>query len=214
MHQRMTLSILAVSMMLTGMSCVQQPDSVAPPLPTAETESGGEDTVVLVRLETSKGDIDIAVHSAWAPNGSARFLELVGNGFYDECRFFRVLPGFMVQVGINGDPQVHSQWGDNTIQDDPVLESNLPGFVTFAKTSLPNSRSTQFFINYGRNASLDSQRFAPFGQVVAGMDVALAITAEYRESPNQGAIQQVGNKYLAGQFPHLDFIKKAYVVQE
>jgi peptidyl-prolyl cis-trans isomerase A (cyclophilin A) len=216
MHRRMTLSVLAVSVMLTGMSCVKLSDVGAPPIPTAEAIPGGNvsDDTFLVRLETSKGNIDIEVHPAWAPNGAARFRELVEIGFYDECRFFRVLPNFMAQVGMNGDPQLHAKWSENTIKDDPVLESNLPGYVTFAKTGLPNSRSTQFFINYKDNSQLDSDRFAPFGKVVSGMDIALAINAEYRERPDQNAIRQIGNEYLKGQFPNLDFIKKAYVMQE
>ncbi|NQV22991.1 MAG: peptidylprolyl isomerase [Rhodopirellula sp.] len=199
------------------MSCVKRSDVGAPPVPTAEAlnnRSGGSSTEsILVRLETSKGDIDIAVHPDWAPVGVERFLKLVDIGFYDECRFFRVLPNFMVQVGMNGDPKLHAKWSDNTIQDDPVIESNQRGYVTFAKSGLPNSRSTQFFINYKDNSQLDSDRFAPFGKVVSGMDVALAINAEYRERPDQNAIRQVGNDYLKSQFPKLDFIKKAYVVQ-
>jgi len=215
MHRRMTLSVLAVSVMLTGMSCVNRSDVGAPPVPTAEAVPGGgvADDTFLVRLETSKGNIDIEVHPAWAPNGAARFRELVEIGFYNGCRFFRVVPDFMVQVGMNGDPALHSQWSENTIDDDPVLESNLPGYVTFAKTGLPNSRSTQFFINYGNNASLDGQRFAPFGKVVAGMDIALSIEAKYREMPDQNAIRSAGNEYLKIEFPDLDFIRKASVVQ-
>jgi len=215
MHRRMTLSVLAVSVMLTGMSCVNRSDVGAPPVPTAEAVPGGgvADDTFLVRLETSKGDIDIEVHPAWAPKGAARFRELVELGFYNDCRFFRVVPDFMVQVGMNGDPKLHAEWSENTIDDDPVLESNLPGYVTFAKTGLPNSRSTQFFINYGNNASLDGQRFAPFGKVVAGMDVALSIESKYREMPDQNAIRSAGNEYLKSEFPELDFIKKASVVQ-
>jgi cyclophilin family peptidyl-prolyl cis-trans isomerase len=135
-------------------------------------------------------------------------------GFYDECRFFRVLPDFMVQVGMNGDPQLHSKWADNTIQDDPVIESNHRGYVTFAKTGLPNSRSTQFFINYGDNSRLDRDRFAPFGKVIAGMDVASNIESKYREQPDQNAIRTMGNQYLTSQFPDLDFIQKAYILGE
>lgn len=216
MHRRMTLSVLAVSVMLTGMSCEKRSDVGAPPVPTAEAVPGSSESAetFLVRLETSKGDIDIEVHPDWAPIGAARFRELVEIGFYDECRFFRVVPNFMVQVGMNGDPQLHAKWSENTIKDDPVLQSNLPGYVTFAKTGLPNSRSTQFFINYKDNSQLDSDRFAPFGKVVSGMDVALSINAEYRERPDQNAIRQLGNEYLKSQFPNLDFIRKAYVVEE
>ena len=214
MHRRITLSVLAISVMLTGMSCVKRSDVGAPPIPTAEATSGGvADETFIVRLETSKGDIDIEVHPAWAPKGAQRFRELVEIGFYDECRFFRVVPNFMVQVGMNGDPALHAKWSENTINDDPVLQSNLPGYVTFAKTGLPNSRSTQFFINYKDNSQLDADRFAPFGKVVAGMDVALAIEAKYRELPDQNAIRSAGNQYLKSQFPDLDFIKKASVVQ-
>tara|TARA_R110002072_G_scaffold303140_2_gene495674 strand:+ start:46995 stop:47630 length:636 start_codon:yes stop_codon:yes gene_type:complete len=210
----MTLSILAISVMLTGMSCVKRSDVGAPPIPTADaTSSGVAAEPFLVRLETSKGDIDIEVHPEWAPKGAERFRKLVEIGFYDECRFFRVVPNFMVQVGMNGDPALHAKWSENTIKDDPVLQSNLPGFVTFAKTGLPNSRSTQFFINYKDNSSLDADRFAPFGKVVAGMDVALSINAKYRELPDQNAIRSAGNEYLKSQFPDLDFIKKASVVQ-
>ena len=215
MHRRMTLSVLAISVMLTGMSCVNRSDVGAPPIPTAESTSGGiADETFLVRLETSKGNIDIEVHPAWAPKGAERFRKLVEIGFYDECRFFRVIPDFMVQVGMNGDPGLHAKWSESTINDDPVLESNLPGYVTFAKTGLPNSRSTQFFINYKNNASsLDGQRFAPFGKVVSGMDVALSINARYRELPDQNAIRSAGNEYLKSEFPDLDFIKKASVVR-
>ncbi|MDA0809698.1 MAG: peptidylprolyl isomerase [Planctomycetota bacterium] len=196
------------------MSCVKRSDVGAPPIPTAEATSGGvADETFIVRLETSKGDIDIEVHPAWAPKGAERFRKLVEIGFYDECRFFRVDPNFMVQVGMNGDPALHAKWSENTIKDDPVLQSNLPGFVTFAKTGLPNSRSTQFFINYKDNSQLDADRFAPFGKVVSGMDVALAIEAKYRELPDQNAIRSAGNDYLKSQFPDLDFIKKASVVQ-
>jgi peptidyl-prolyl cis-trans isomerase A (cyclophilin A) len=212
MHRRMTLSVLAVSVMLTGMSCVNRSDVGTPPIPTADAGpgSGVADDTFIVRLETSKGNIDIEVHPAWAPKGAARFRELVDIGFYNECRFFRVMPGFMVQVGMNGDPSLHAKWSNNTIDDDPVLESNLPGYVTFAKTGLPNSRSTQFFINYKNNSQLDGDRFAPFGKVVAGMDIALA---RYRELPDQNAIRSVGNEYLKSEFPDLDFIQKASVVQ-
>ena len=218
MHQRMTLSVLAVSLMLTGMSCTKRSDVGAPPVPVAEARGGGQsdaggDTFV-VRLETSKGNIDIEVHPSWAPEGAKRFRELVDIGFYNECRFFRVMPDFMVQVGMNGDPNLHAQWADNTIPDDPVIKSNQRGYVTFAKTGLPNSRSTQFFINYKDNSRLDRDRFAPFGKVVAGMDVASNINSEYRELPDQNMIRQAGNVYLENQFPNLDFIKKAYVLGE
>src|SRR5581483_8622008 len=126
--------------------------------------------VYKVNVETSKGPFVIEVHRDWAPIGADRFYNLVKNGFYDDTRFFRVLDGFMAQIGINGNPSIQSNWRTATIKDDPVKESNKRGYVTFAKSSAPNSRSTQIFINFADNAALDAQGFAPIGQVVGGMD--------------------------------------------
>jgi len=127
---------------------------------------GGEEGAYRVLLQTSNGAFVIEVHQDWAPHGAARFRELVEAGFYDDCRFFRVIRGFMAQVGINGDPAVQAEWRDKTIPDDPVVESNTRGRVTFA-TSGPNSRTCQFFINFDdKNRRLDPDGFAPFGEVI------------------------------------------------
>lgn len=168
-------------------------------------------------FDTSKGPIVIEVHRAWAPVGADRFYNLVKNGFYDDTRFFRVLDGFMAQIGINGNPSIQSNWRTATIQDDPVKESNKRGYVTFAKSGAPNSRSTQIFINYRDNSSLDRQGFAPFGQVVSGMDVVDKLYSGYGEGapsgrgPEQGKIQAEGNAYLVKDFPKLDYVKKAMI---
>ena len=163
-----------------------------------------------VKFDSSAGPFVVEVHRAWAPNAADHFYTLVKNGFYDEARFFRVVPNFMVQFGINADPAVQAKF-KNSIQDDPVKESNKRGYVTFAQTSAPNSRSTQIFVNFKDNSFLDSQRFAPFGQVTSGMDAVDKITAEYGEKPNQGSIQAEGNKYLKASFPKMDYVKKATI---
>jgi len=163
-----------------------------------------------VKFDASTGPFVVEVHRAWAPNAADHFYTLVKNGFYDEARFFRVVPNFMVQFGINADPSVQAKWR-NSIKDDPVKESNKRGYVTFAQTSAPNSRSTQIFVNFKDNSFLDSQRFAPFGQVTSGMDNVDKITPEYGEKPNQGSIQSQGNTYLKAQFPKLDYVKKATI---
>ncbi|MEZ6033736.1 MAG: peptidylprolyl isomerase [Planctomycetaceae bacterium] len=165
-----------------------------------------------VLFETSKGNFTIEVHRDWAPNGADRFYKLVESGFYDDCRFFRVLPGFMVQWGINGDPEIQKNWVQATIKDDPVLKSNKRGLITYAKSGQPNSRTSQIFINYGDNSRLDRDGFAPFGEVIDGMDVVDAINAQYREQPQQRLIQSSGNKYLNQKFPKLDYIKQATLV--
>ncbi len=142
-----------------------------------------------VRFETSAGDFVMEVTRKWAPVGADHFYRLVRQGFYDECRFFRVVPNFVVQFGINGDPRIQEQIGRTTIPDDPVVASNMRGFVTYAKTNAPDSRTTQLFINLADNARLDEMGFAPFGRIVEGMDVVDRITSKYGQSPNQGLIQ-------------------------
>jgi len=167
-------------------------------------------------LDTSKGAIVITVHRDWAPLGADRFFNLVKNGFYDDVRFFRVIPGFMAQFGIHGNPTVAAAWRPAQIKDDPVKQSNKRGFVTFA-TAGPNTRTTQLFINFGDNAGLDKQGFAPFGEVTTGMDVVDKIYSGYGEGaprgkgPDQGRTQSEGNAYLTKEFPRLDYIKSATI---
>lgn len=165
-----------------------------------------------VLFQTSAGDFTVEVERELAPNGVDRFYNLVRHGFYDEQRFFRVLPGFVVQWGMHADPAVTAQWQTATIPDDPVKGSNTPGTLTFAKTGAPNSRSTQLFINLGDNsAGLDRQGFAPFGRVVDGMDAVQAINSEHGQTPNQQQIGMRGNEYLKAEFPALDYIKRARI---
>ncbi len=166
-----------------------------------------------VVFTTSKGPFTVEVHRDWAPTGTDRFYELVKNGFFDQDRFFRVVPNFVVQWGINGDPAVQAKWRDKTISDDPVMQSNRSGTITFAKTGEPNSRSTQFFINLADNPSLDGQGFAPFGQVISGLNVVESLYAGYGETPDQSQIQAQGNAYLQSQFPMLDYIQSAKIEQ-
>jgi cyclophilin family peptidyl-prolyl cis-trans isomerase len=173
--------------------------------------------VYKVEFDTSKGPFVVEVHRDWAPNGADRFYNLVKNGFYDNTRFFRVIEGFMAQFGVNGDPKVSTVWREARIKDDPVKVSNKRTFMTFA-TAGPNTRTTQIFISYGDNSNLDSQGFAPFGQVVSGMKVVDSLYGGYGEGapggrgPNQARVQSEGNAYLASSFPNLDYVKKATIV--
>jgi cyclophilin family peptidyl-prolyl cis-trans isomerase len=165
-----------------------------------------------VRLTTTKGDVVVLVHHDWAPNGADHFYELVNLKFFDGNRFFRTVPGFIVQWGINGDPDINKVWSQIAIRDDPAKVSNKVGTVVFAATGEPDSRSTQLFINLGNNSkSLDAQGFAPFGEVIQGMENVLKFNMEYGEQPQQGSIAQNGNVYLDERFPRLDYIKTARV---
>jgi peptidyl-prolyl cis-trans isomerase A (cyclophilin A) len=166
-----------------------------------------------VKLATTKGDMVVEVTRAWSPNGADRFYNLVKIGYYDDTGFFRLVNGFMAQIGIHGDPAVNAKWQPAQIQDDPAAgQSNKPGYVTFAKTGAPNSRTTQFFISFGDNSFLDAQGFTPFGKVSDGTPVLGALNLEYGEAPDQGAIQSQGNAYLKTNFPRLDYIKTARIV--
>src|ERR1700741_2575206 len=168
------------------------------------------------KFDTSKGVFVVEVARSWAPNGADRFYNLVKNGFYDNVRFFRVISGFMVQFGISGDPKISAPWREARIADDPVKQSNKRGYITYAMAG-PNTRTSQVFINFGDNTSLDSQGFSPFGRVVSGMNVVDALNAEYGEGaprgrgPDQGRIQTEGNAYLMKDFGRLDFVKKATI---
>lgn len=172
-----------------------------------------------VRFETTKGDFVIAVHRAWAPLGADRFYNLVRSGYYDDVRFFRVIPGFMAQFGIHGDSAVSNAWRERRIADDPVRRTNVRGMVTFA-TAGPGTRTTQIFINFGNNDRLDGMGFAPFGEVVEGMEVVDALYGGYGEGqprgrgPEQTRMQIEGNSYLQREFPRLDHITQARLVGE
>ena len=174
--------------------------------------------VFSVRFETSKGPFVVEVHRDWSPHGADRFYNLVSNGYYDEGRFFRVVSGFMAQFGINGDPAVNRAWQQAVIEDDPVVKTNTRGMVSFAMRG-PGTRTTQLFINYKDNSSLDRQGFAPFGEVTSGMEVVDSLFSGYGEGnpsgrgPDQARVNAEGNAYLAKQFPKLDYIKTATIAK-
>ncbi len=170
-----------------------------------------------VVFETSKGNFTVEVTKAWAPEGAERFYRLVQQRFYDGARFFRVVPDFVVQFGINGDPAVESRWRGMTIADDPVKQSNVRGSITFA-TSGPNSRTTQVFINLKDNTRLDGMGFAPLGRVADGMESvvdhlywAYSEGPPHGNGPDQTKIEQQGNAYLERDFPRLDYIRRARI---
>jgi len=171
-------------------------------------------------FDTSKGVFVVEVHRAWAPLGADRFYNLVKSGFYDDCRFFRVIDSKLVQAGMHGDPKVQAAWASATIPDEPAKESNRRGTVVLAALAGGGSdtRSTQFFINLADNGRLlDRQQVAPIGRVISGMDVVDSLYSGYGEGaprgtgPDQGRIRQEGNAYLEQTFPKLDYVKKATI---
>jgi peptidyl-prolyl cis-trans isomerase A (cyclophilin A) len=172
-----------------------------------------------VKLDTTKGDVIIQVHHDWSPLGADHFYQLVTKGYYDNNAFFRVLKGYIVQFGMNGDPKVTARWNNVVLKDDPHNVSNKVGTVTFAKTSKPDSRTTHIFINLDNNGeALDADGFTPFGEVISGMDNVSKLYAGYGDGPPSGAgpdqeaLTHGGNTYLKKEFPNLDYIIKATVI--
>jgi peptidyl-prolyl cis-trans isomerase A (cyclophilin A) len=170
-----------------------------------------------VKFDTSAGEFVVKVTRDWAPNGADRFYNLVKNGYYDDVRFFRAIAGFMVQFGINGEPAVNTAWRNARIAPDPVKQSNKKGYITYAMGATPDTRTTQVFINYGNNANLDKMGFAPFGEVIKGIEVVDKLHTGYGEGaprgkgPDQSLVQEKGNAYLTTNFPKLDYVKKATI---
>ncbi len=176
--------------------------------------------VFQVKFETSKGGIRLEIHRGWSPHGVDRFYNLVRAGYYDGNRFFRISRGRWAQFGINGDPKVSNLWRTNSIPDDPRRESNVRGTIAYA-FAVPNGRTTQLFINLRDNsATHDPEPFVPFGRIIAGMDVADALNAEYGESAGggirggkQGPLFEGGNAYLTEHYPRLDYIIQATLIE-
>jgi len=190
--------------------------TTAPVVANAEEGRLVEFTVENLDGEVGKsGKVVIQLRPDWAPKGAARFEELTEKKFWDGCRIFRVLPGFVSQFGINGDTATQGYWRSKSLQDDPVKVSNTRGTVVYA-TSGANTRTTQIFVNTGdRNSFLDKQGFSPFGEVIEGMDIVDRFYSGYGEGapsgkgPNQGTIQMRGNDYLEDKFPQLSYFSKA-----
>jgi peptidyl-prolyl cis-trans isomerase A (cyclophilin A) len=191
-----------------GLACRGAANDVRPVdslLPDAVPET------LLVRFETTRGNIDVEVIRAWAPVGARRVRDLVAAGFFNDNAFYRVVPGFVAQWGVNDKKERNEWWDARPIADDPKHESNAKGTVTFAHSG-PGTRSQQLFINLGNNKRLDTLGFVPVGRVVSGMAVVDSIYGEYGENPDFHLISTLGNSYLRRMFPKVDYITRASAV--
>lgn len=179
----------------------RQPDVVAGPAPDS----------FHVAMATSKGDVVVAVYKAWSPNGADRFYQLVSERFFDDQRFFRVIPQYIAQFGANDDPEWNKRADKVKIPDDPPRESNRRGTLAFAADA-PHTRSHQLFFNLKDNPRLDPQGFVPIGRVVEGLSVLDSLFDDYGETPKYHLIATLGNNYLQRMFPKMDYIRTARVV--
>ena len=214
------MAAIAAGAALAGMTACGTPEEEAPmggDMGALADPAGAEMTkeapaTFRARFETTKGTFVVEVERQLAPRGADRFYNLVRHGYYNGNKLFRVIPGFVVQWGMSGDPALNKVWNTARIPDDPVVASNVPGSITFAMAG-PNTRTTQLFINYKNNAGLDRQGFAPFGRVVEGMEVVESFNAEYGSTPasNQQRIGAEGDAFLEKNFPNLDAILSAAI---
>lgn len=188
--------------------------TVRPSLMNPKSLNAKAPEVYKVQFTTTAGDFVVEVHRDWAPIGADRFYNLVKNGFYTNASIFRVVPGFVAQFGMNASPAINKVWDNASIPDDKVKESNKRGYLCFAARQTPNSRTTQVFISYKDNGFLDTQGFAPFGQVVEGMETVVdKFYSGYGENgPDQGLINTQGKAYIDKNFPKLTSIKLAKVL--
>jgi peptidyl-prolyl cis-trans isomerase A (cyclophilin A) len=208
--------LIGIAAILTIASCTKRAGNIRRP-DVINLTNEHDDYRVL--FETSKGTVVIEAHSSWAPNGANRFRELTESGYYNGCKFYRVIKGFMVQAGLNGDPPLTAQWTGRQIDDDPPRAENMRGTVCMARSG-PNSATTQFFINTNDNLFLESQGCAPFGSVVEGMEIVDSLYSEYGEcapiakGPEQRWVIAKGDVYLSAEFPLLDRIITATLQQK
>ena len=217
-RSRFVPAAVALAGVLPLVACASGPGP-NPALLTPEALNETAPDVFQARFVTSRGTFVIEVHREWSPNGADRFYNLVSSGFYDNVRFPRAIAGALAQFGIHGDPEVAAAWRERNIEDDPPVQSNERGFVSYA-TSGPDTRSTQVFVNIANNTQLDELGFAPFGRVVDGMGVVDGLHSGYGEGapngrgPDHELIEYRGNSYLRSRFPNLDFIREATIVPQ
>jgi peptidyl-prolyl cis-trans isomerase A (cyclophilin A) len=208
--RKLQLSCLAVGLALLCGACGGGSSSSSQEYAPVPNETAPDH--YKVRFETTKGNVLIQVERDWAPLGADRFYTLVKTGYLNGDRFFRVVPKFIVQFGISPDPKLTARWRQANLKDDPVRENNMRGTLSFASAG-PGTRTTQLFINFNDNMQLNGSGFAPFGRVIDGMNVVDQIFSGYGEQPDQKRIEAEGNGYLEKEFPNLDSIKTATIVQ-
>lgn len=195
------LALHAALLAATACGRERPPEVVAGPAPDS----------FRVALSTSKGDVVVAIYKSWSPHGADRFYQLVSERFFDDQRFFRVIPQYIAQFGASADPKKNDRWDDAKIPDDPRTQSNARGTLSFAAEA-PNTRSHQLFFNLKDNPKLDPQGFVPIGRVVEGMNVLDALYDDYGDTPKYRLVATLGNEYLHRMFPRMDFIRTARVV--
>lgn len=209
-------ALVLIIMVSSIISCTSHNPLLEPNMDEVSAPAPNE---FIVEFETTKGKIKLEVKREYSPLAVDRFYYLATNNYYNYNRFFRVLPNFVVQWGMKGNPLIDKIWGEMGVKDEPVKLSNTKGTISFARSG-PNTRSNQLFINLVDNVRLDTNSwggvngFPGFGKVIKGMDIVDSINSEYKQEPNQDSISTVGNSYLNRNFPNLDYIISTKVIEK
>ena len=222
MKEQLSVLALVIFFVIAGYSCnsadVEEIDRTLLTQPNMDEVNQPAPESFQVEFETSKGIFVIEAHRSWSPHGVDRFYYLIKSGFYHDMGLYRVVANFMVQFGVHGDPEISSIWSALTFSDDSVKQQNLRGYLSYAKASMPNSRTTQLFINFRDNSSLDEHGFSPIGKVIQGMEVVDQLFSGYGDlqafggnAPDPGRIQREGNSFLKSNYPELDYIIKTKI---
>lgn len=172
----------------------------------------------ITRFETSKGNFDVEITRAWSPLAADRFYQTVKHRFYNNTLFYRVVPNFVVQWG-NNDTAVFKKWSPYKLVDEPVIQSNLRGYLSYARSG-KETRGSTLFINLKDNQRLDTLKaggvvgYPPFGKVINGMNVVDSLYAGY-EGRTMRALDtlQKNPALFMERFPKLDKINKAYIIR-
>lgn len=196
---------------------IEDAPELPPPPPREKKPMETAPATFKVGLDTTKGKIVLECHRDWAPLAADRFYTLVRAGYYDRSPFHKVITEpvpFIAQFGLNPDPSVTESWLDEKLDPEPVTQSNTIGRVAFSlELGKPETRTAQVFINLADNSRLDKLGFAPFGEVVEGMDVVSKLHDGYQDDIDMAKLISQGDLYWMGRYPQFDSITKAQIVE-
>ncbi len=173
-----------------------------------------------IKFETTKGDFEITAERKFSPLAVDRLFQLLKSNYFTDIPVYRGVANFVVQFGTL-DSIIDNDWSQNIILDEPVLKGNDAGTIAFARAG-KNSRGAQLFINLQNNSRLDTISygetlgFPAFGFVSSGMDVVNNLYTGYNDEPRKKLDSTITDipGFLKKNFPNLDYIKKAYIMND
>lgn len=171
-----------------------------------------------IRFETTKGRFDVRIYRAWSPLAADRLYQMVKHDYFDYAIFYRVTADFVAQFG-SSNRVLKEQWMSHIVLDEPVMQPNLRGRLSFARAGKDN-RGSDLFINLADNPTLDTTEYLgvrgypPLGEVIHGMDVVDKLYDIYGEDLMEEMDRMYADRNgFINMYPGLDYIKKCYLVK-